>query len=47
MNIALRALVLYCLLIGAVSAQPMELNIPQQNLADALHSLSSQTGIQL
>lgn len=47
MNTLLRALALYFMLAGLVQAQLKELNIPVQNLPDALHSLSSQTGIQV
>lgn len=47
MNIVLRAFVLFFLLAGPTQAQNPTLNIPVQNLPDALHSLSSQSGIQL
>lgn len=47
MNTVLRALALYFMFAGLVQAQSIELNIPAQNLPDALHSLSNQTGIQL
>lgn len=47
MNIALRALALCFLFSGSVLAQTAVLNIPAQSLPEALHSLSSQTGVQL
>ena len=47
MNRVLWALTLFLLFAGAVQAQTATLKIPAQNLPDALHSLSSQTGIQL
>lgn len=47
MNIALRALALCFLFSGSVLAQTTVLNIPAQPLPEALHSLSSQTGVQL
>lgn len=47
MNRVLWALTLFLLFAGAVQAQTATLKILAQNLPDALHSLSSQTGIQL
>lgn len=47
MNLVLRALTLFLLFAGAVQAKTATLKIPAQNLPDALHSLSNQTGIQL
>ncbi|MCC7136748.1 MAG: TonB-dependent receptor [Nitrosomonas sp.] len=47
MNIALSALALCFLFVGSVLAQTTMLNIPAQSLPEALHSLSSQTGVQL